>query len=69
MTSVYGVFVIETKHYGGWIFGDEYKPYSNMSNLFEVSTASSSSIASNTNQNCFKNWQLNNSNLPEIKEF
>lgn len=27
VTSVYGVFVIETKHYGGWIFGDEYKPY------------------------------------------
>ncbi|MEK5038040.1 NERD domain-containing protein [Sporosarcina sp. FSL K6-3457] len=27
VTSVYGVFVIETKHYSGWIFGDEYKPY------------------------------------------
>ncbi|MCM3745130.1 NERD domain-containing protein [Sporosarcina luteola] len=27
VTSVHGVFVIETKHYSGWIFGDEYKPY------------------------------------------
>jgi len=27
VTSVYGVFVIETKHYSGWIFGDEFKPY------------------------------------------
>ncbi len=27
VTSEYGVFVIETKHYSGWIFGDEYKPY------------------------------------------
>ena len=27
VTSVYGVFVIETKHYDGWIFGDEFKPY------------------------------------------
>lgn len=27
VTSVYGIFVIETKHYSGWIFGDEYKPY------------------------------------------
>lgn len=27
VTSVYGVFVIETKHYEGWIFGDEFKPY------------------------------------------
>ncbi|MCG7344808.1 NERD domain-containing protein [Sporosarcina sp. ACRSL] len=27
VTSVHGVFVIETKHYEGWIFGDEYKPY------------------------------------------
>ena len=27
VTSIYGVFVIETKHYSGWIFGDEYKPY------------------------------------------
>ncbi|GEN82865.1 DNA-binding protein [Sporosarcina luteola] len=27
VTSVYGIFVIETKHYNGWIFGDEYKPY------------------------------------------
>ena len=26
VTSVYGIFVIETKHYAGWIFGDEYKP-------------------------------------------
>ncbi len=27
VTSVYGIFVIETKHYSGWIFGEEYKPY------------------------------------------
>ncbi|MFS0576243.1 NERD domain-containing protein [Sporosarcina sp. 179-K 3D1 HS] len=27
VTSVHGMFVIETKHYGGWIFVDEYKPY------------------------------------------
>lgn len=27
VTSVYGIFVIETKQYSGWIFGDEYKPY------------------------------------------
>lgn len=27
VTSRYGLFVIETKHYSGWIFGDEYKPY------------------------------------------
>lgn len=27
VTSVHGIFVIETKHYSGWIFGDEYKPY------------------------------------------
>lgn len=27
VTSPYGLFVIETKHYSGWIFGDEYKPY------------------------------------------
>lgn len=27
VTSAYGLFVIETKHYSGWIFGDEYKPF------------------------------------------
>lgn len=27
VTSPYGIFVIETKHYNGWIFGDEFKPY------------------------------------------
>lgn len=27
VTSENGVFVIEMKHYSGWIFGDEYKPY------------------------------------------
>ncbi|WOV86956.1 NERD domain-containing protein [Sporosarcina oncorhynchi] len=27
VTSAYGIFVIETKHYAGWIFGDEYKSH------------------------------------------
>lgn len=27
VTSENGLFVIETKHYNGWIFGDEFKPY------------------------------------------
>lgn len=27
VTSMHGIFVIETKLYSGWIFGDEYKPY------------------------------------------
>lgn len=27
VTSAYGIFVIETKHYNGWIFGNEYNKY------------------------------------------
>ncbi|OQB25412.1 MAG: Nuclease-related domain protein [Firmicutes bacterium ADurb.Bin182] len=27
IVSVYGIFVIETKTYKGWIFGNEYEPY------------------------------------------
>lgn len=27
MTSIYGIFVIETKHYEGWIFGKEDQKY------------------------------------------
>lgn len=27
VVSRYGIFVVETKDYGGWIFGDEFRTY------------------------------------------